>query len=49
MDIKKEDFIKLLSSLSPQDTNRLIEERGKERKLVNPFIIKQNDSTKVDK
>lgn len=49
MDIEKEDFIKLLSSLSPQDTNRLIEERGKERKLVNPFIIKQNDSTKVDK
>lgn len=41
--MEKEDFIKLLSSLSPQDTNRLIEERGKERKLVNPFlIIKKN-------
>ena len=48
MDIEKEDFIKLLSSLSPQDTNRLIEERGKERKLVNPFLF-INNLTKVDK
>ena len=36
---KKKDFINILSSMTPKEINELIEQKGKDRKLVNPFIF----------
>lgn len=36
--IEKEDFIKIISALTPQEINRLIEEKGKKPKPI-PMVI----------
>ena len=36
--MKKSDFLELLISLSPEDINKLIKEKGKEPKLVRGVI-----------
>lgn len=36
--MKKSDFLELLISLSPEDINRLIKDKGKEPKLVRGVI-----------
>lgn len=37
--MNKENFIKILSSLSSEDIRKLISDKGKEPKLIAPFII----------
>ena len=34
----KDEFIKKLASMTPEDINQLIKEKGKKPKLVKPFI-----------
>lgn len=36
--VEKEDFIKILMSLSPEELNDMIKERGKPPKIINAFI-----------
>ena len=36
--MKKSDFLKLLLSVSPEDINKIIKEKGKEPKLVRGVI-----------
>lgn len=37
--MKKENFIEFLASVSPQEINKFIEDKGKERRL-RPIIIR---------
>ena len=37
-EIEKENFLTLLASMTPEDINKLIIEKGKERKLIDPLI-----------
>ena len=37
--MKKEPFLELLSRLKPDEINKLIQEKGKPPKLVNPIVI----------
>ena len=36
--MKKSDFLKILLSVSPEEINRIIQEKGKEPKLVRGII-----------
>ena len=36
--MKKTDFLQLLLSVSPEDINRIIQEKGKEPKLIRGVI-----------
>lgn len=36
--IEKEDFIAFLANSTPQDLNKLIEEKGKPKRLIDPFF-----------
>ena len=48
--IKKEDFIDFLASASPEEVNKLILEKGKPRKLIQPLIFfDEKDKTIGDK
>ena len=40
--ISKEEFLEFLSSATPQELNELISNKGKERKLYNPFYQFRN-------
>lgn len=37
--IGKDDFIKFLSSATPDEVNRFVLEKGKPRKLIEPMIF----------
>ena len=37
-EIRKENFLTLLASMTPEEINQLILEKGKERKLIDPLI-----------
>lgn len=37
-EIRKENFLNLLASMTPDEINQLIIEKGKERKLIDPLI-----------
>ena len=37
-EINKENFLTLISSMTPEEINQLILERGKERKLIDPLV-----------
>lgn len=37
-EIRKDNFLSLLSSMTPEDINQLILEKGKERKLIDPLV-----------
>lgn len=39
MKLPKDDFIEFLANLTPEETNNLIKEKGKERKQYSPFIF----------
>ena len=39
--MKKTDFLKLLLSVSPEEINKLIKEKGKEPKLVRGVIYEE--------
>ena len=39
--MKKSDFLKLLLSVSPEDINKIIKEKGKEPKLVRGVIYEE--------
>lgn len=36
---RKEDFIDFLASATPEDINRMILEKGKPRKLIEPMVF----------
>lgn len=38
-EIPKEDFIKFLASLSPEEVNKLISEKGKPPKRIEPIFF----------
>ena len=35
---RKDNFLTLLASMTPEEVNQLILEKGKERKLIDPLI-----------
>ncbi len=37
-EVRKENFLNLLASMTPDEINQLIIEKGKERKLIDPLI-----------
>ena len=37
-EIRKDNFLTLLASMTPEEINQLILEKGKERKLIDPLI-----------
>lgn len=37
-EIRKDNFLTLLASMTPEDINQLIIEKGKERKLIDPLV-----------
>lgn len=37
--IDKDDFIQFLSSATPEEVNKLILEKGKPRKLIEPMVF----------
>ena len=37
-EIRKDNFLTLLASMTPEEVNQLILEKGKERKLIDPLI-----------
>lgn len=37
-EIRKDNFLTLLASMTPKEINQLILEKGKERKLIDPLI-----------
>lgn len=37
--MKKENFIELIASLTPQQLNELIAQKGKEPKLIKPVVF----------
>lgn len=37
--MKKEEFLKLLTSLSKEELSKLIMEKGKEPKKIKPYIL----------
>ncbi len=37
-EIKKDNFLALLASMTPEEINQLILNKGKERKLIDPLI-----------
>lgn len=39
--MKKSDFLKLLLSVSPEEINKIIKEKGKEPKLVRGVIYEE--------
>ena len=39
--MKKSDFLKLLLSVSPEDINKIIKEKGKKPKLVRGVIYEE--------
>ena len=41
-ELSKEEFLEFLSSATPQELNALISNKGKERKLYNPFYQFRN-------
>lgn len=41
-ELSKEEFLEFLSSATPQELNELISNKGKERKLYNPFYQFRN-------
>ena len=45
----KQDFIQMISRMSPEDITQFIKDKGKKPKLVKPFIkvydIKESNST----
>lgn len=47
--IDKDDFIDFLASATPEEVNRLISEKGKPRKLIEPMIFFKNKKDKNDK
>lgn len=46
--VKKEDFIKFLSSATPEEINKLISEKGKPRKLIEPLVFFNNPQSKIE-
>lgn len=46
--IKKEDFIDFLASATPEDINRMIREKGKPRKLIEPMVFFKREDNKVE-
>ena len=46
--INKEDFLKILESMSIQDINNLIKNKGKQPKLITPVVfIKSNKKISI--
>lgn len=39
--LPKDDFIDYLSSLTPEEINEYIKQKGKKAKLVSPFIVER--------
>ena len=37
-EVRKKNFLNLLASMTPDEINQLIIEKGKERKLIDPLI-----------
>lgn len=37
--MKREEFLKNLSSMSKEEINRIITEKGKPPKIINPIIV----------
>lgn len=46
--IDKDDFIHFLSSASPEEVNKLIIEKGKPRKLIEPMIFFKEKNEKAE-
>lgn len=47
--IEKENFLDFLASATPEEVNNMILEKGKPRKLIEPFIFFKNRDSKNDK
>ena len=45
--INKDDFIHFLSNASPEEVNRLIIEKGKPRKLIEPMVFFKEKNEKA--
>ena len=37
--MKKESFLELISRLKPDEINKLIQEKGKPPKMINPIVV----------
>ena len=44
--MKKSEFISLLSNLTPQEINNLIQTKGKESRTIQPFVYIENKKNK---
>lgn len=46
--IAKEDFIEFLVNATPEEINKMILEKGKPRKLIEPMIFFKKEEGKVE-
>lgn len=42
----KEDFLRKLTNITPQQLNKIIEEKGKKPKLINVFVKVEDKNNK---
>lgn len=47
--VKKDDFLKSLTTLSKEDMAKLIKQKGKEPKKIKPYLLLQNNKTETTK
>ena len=46
-EVSKTNFLTLLASMTPEEVNQLILEKGKERKLIDPLVPVITNSLKI--